>query len=152
MSKRHNWKHLDRKLREAVVMHSAYLRGKAWGKCADLRGADLRGADMSGANLSGAVLRLADLRWADLSRANLGGADLTRTDCVMNCNTWAPHIQRDMIRIGCQYHKTEKWDSFSDDEIVAMDSRALEWWRQWKPVIMAAAAACEPYTEEQADD
>lgn len=89
---------------------------------ADLRRANLRGADLSGANL----------RWADLR-----GADLS----VLLTNIWTVYIQPDHIRIGCQYHAAADWFGFNDAKIKAMESRALNWWKQWKPAIQAIHAA-----------
>lgn len=43
------------------------------------------------------------------------------------------------IEIGCQFHKIEKWSEFTDDEINAMDSGALEFWSANKQSIMALA-------------
>ena len=77
-------------VRVILEKHKAWLRGKAGGKRADLRGVDLRGVDLRGANLyradlRGANLYRADLRGtnlceADLHRANLRGADLHRAN------------------------------------------------------------------------
>jgi len=77
-------------VRVILEKHKAWLRGKAGGKRADLRGVDLRGVDLRGANLHeadlrGANLYRADLRGtnlceADLHRANLRGADLHRAN------------------------------------------------------------------------
>jgi uncharacterized protein YjbI with pentapeptide repeats len=90
-----------------------------------------------GANLQGA-----NLRWT-----NLQGADLPNTDiCLTTPWGWA-HIQREHIRIGCEYHTVAEWEAFSDIHINHMDIDALEWWKQWKTVVMAAAKACKPYGE-----
>lgn len=77
-------------VRVILEKHKAWLRGKAGGKRADLRGVDLRGVDLRGANLHKADLRGANLYRADLRgtnlceanlhRANLRGADLHRAD------------------------------------------------------------------------
>lgn len=77
-------------VRVILEKHKAWLRGKAGGKRADLRGVDLRGVDLRGANLHEADLRGANLYRADLRgtnlceanlhRANLRGADLHRAD------------------------------------------------------------------------
>ena len=39
------------------------------------------------------------------------------------------------IRIGCQQHTICEWFGFTDDVIDAMDTGALVWWKQWKPVL-----------------
>lgn len=72
-------------VRVILEKHKAWLRGKAGGKRADLRGVDLRGvdlhrADLYGADLRGANLYGANLREANLYKTNLYGADLRITD------------------------------------------------------------------------
>ena len=86
--------------------------------------------------LSGADLRGADLRGADLSSANLSGANMS----ILQTDIWTCYIQPDHIRIGCQYHTVNEWIAFTEDQISAMDSRALVWWRKWKPAILAIHA------------
>jgi hypothetical protein len=67
-------------LAEILRLHSAYLRGEAEGRRADLGGADLGGANLGGADLRGANLYGADLYGANLYGANLRGADLGGAD------------------------------------------------------------------------
>lgn len=67
-------------VRVILEKHKAWLRGKAGGKRADLRGVDLHEADLRGANLYRADLRGTNLCEANLHRANLRGADLHRAD------------------------------------------------------------------------
>jgi len=127
-----------------AYLTGAYLRG------ADLTGAYLRDADLRDADLTGAELTDADLRCAYLTGAYLTGAYLTgaimpKTDSVLLSPWGWCHVQREYIRIGCQYHTTEEWCNFSDEEIQVMASGAFGWWKQWKPVVMAMAEACEPY-------
>ncbi len=127
----------------------ANLRG------ADLRDADLVGADLRYANLRDANLRDANLRDANLRDANLGyanlrdadlrDADLGSTDSILLTPFGWCHVQKENIRIGCQYHTTEEWRNFTDAEIGEMESRALDWWKKNKPVVMAMAEACESY-------
>ena len=41
------------------------------------------------------------------------------------------------IKIGCQLHKVEKWESFTDKQISAMDGeKALNWWKQWREFVL----------------
>jgi len=142
---------------------------------ANLSRADLSRADLSGANLSGATLYGANLYEADLYEANLSEADLSKanlyeanlyradlskanlyeanlyrvnlplTDRVLISRWSICHIQREFIRIGCEYHTTAEWENFSDAEIKQMDPLALDWWRANKTIILAIAAECEPY-------
>jgi len=125
-------------------LRGAYLTG-AYLTGADLTGANLRGAELRGAYLRGAELTDADLRGAELTDADLRGAIMPKTDSVLLSPWGWCHVQREYIRIGCQYHMTDKWRNFSDEEIMRMAPGALEWWKQWTPVVMAMAEACEPY-------
>ncbi len=103
----------------------------------NLSGADLRGVDLSGVDLRGANLRGVNLRGADLSNANLSGANLV----VLMTNNWTIYVQPDHIRIGCQYHTAAEWFGFDDATIAKMSPRALDWWKVWKPVVLASHAA-----------
>jgi hypothetical protein len=126
---------------------------------ANLRGSDLRWADLSGADLSGANLIDADLRGAYLSCADLRGADLSdvklhtamlpATDAVIICPWSVCHIQRDYIRIGCEYHTTEEWKRFTNNQISRMDKYALEWWKRNKKIVLYIAKNLEPYEKEE---
>ena len=128
---------------------------------ADLRGANLRGADLRGANLRGADLRGADLCDADLCGADLYGADLYGADLrgadLRGLNGNLRHIKSiqtetyyitytsKVIQIGCQRHTIEEWKNFDDEKIKRMDSKALNWWNKWKPILMQIIelAPCE---------
>jgi len=118
---------------------------------ADLRDVDLSDADLNGADLNNANLRDADLRDVDLRGANLRGADISNADLrnvdlsgadlsnakflEVRTDIWVIQVHSDSVRIGCQRHRYTKWMGFSDDEISRMDSRALDWWRVYKPVV-----------------
>ena len=39
------------------------------------------------------------------------------------------------MQIGCQRHDIKTWFKFSDEEIESMSGDALEWWKDWKPII-----------------
>jgi hypothetical protein len=129
-------------LRDADLSY-ADLRGANL-RDADLRDADLRGADLSGANLSGANLRGANLRGAHLSGANLRGAHLRYADLsdadliVIQLPHWTAFVQKTQTRIGCKYYTNTDWRIFSDDEISAMDSNALDFWNSYKTLIFSA--------------
>ena len=132
-----------------------------------LTGADLSGAILTRANLVGANLTRANLTRANLSGAILAGANLTRTDLtgvdltdanLANLLGNMKHIktlQTDrylvsyttrVLQIGCKKHSIEEWKNFDDETISKMDSGALEWWTQWKPIIMQIIemSPCEP--------
>ena len=108
--------------------------------------ANLSGANLSGAYLRGAYLRGADLSGADLSGANLRGADLRGANlwgCTGNLihmrsfwiETYQVTYTADVMQIGCQRHPIADWWNFSDAQISAMDSRALEFWTKFKPIL-----------------
>ena len=87
-------------------------------------------------NLRDANLRDANLLGADLRDANLRGANLL----VYQTDIWTCYIQPESIRIGCQYHTAEAWESMTDEQISEMDSRALDWWKKHKVAIFAIHA------------
>ena len=39
------------------------------------------------------------------------------------------------IQIGCEFHSADEWFKFKDEEISAMHTDALEWWKVYKPLI-----------------
>ena len=135
-------------------LRGANLRG------ADLRGADLRGADLYGVDLCGANLYEADLRGADLCRADLCGANLYKAD-LRGADLWGEKIEKtplvvtgltywclisdNYMRIGCKHFTHAEWANFNDEQIAAMGSRALEFWRQWKAPLLTMCAAHKPH-------
>ena len=119
---------------------------------ASLIDANLYGANLAGANLAGADLADANLAYAYLYGANLEGANLAYAnleECSsywsaignrselksMQCDTYDVTYTATRMQIGCQLHLISEWWGFDDDEISAMDSGALEWWRIWKPIL-----------------
>ena len=107
---------------------------------ANLRYADLRSADLSSADLSYANLSYADLSYADLSSATYGeGIPLTKPPVFLLGLIWDVMILDKHIKIGCQLHSTTEWENFSDEEINSMEDRALDFWKQWKDVILSMA-------------
>ena len=108
---------------------------------ADLSRANLSGADLHEANLSGANLHDANLHDANLHEADLSGADLRNATGNMRevrsiqCDTWCVAIYAGMMSIGCQTHSIVEWWGFDDMRIDQMDSKALDWWHVWKPVL-----------------
>ena len=135
-----------KKLKEIIQNHEKWLEDDG-GERANLSDADLSHADLRNADLRYADLRNADLRYANLRSADLRSANLSDTESILLSPFVWCHVQRDNIRIGCQYHTTEEWRNFTDDEITEMESHALDWWKRNKPVVMAMAEACEPYAE-----
>jgi len=151
-----------------VNLYGVNLRGANLG-CADLRGANLggvnlRGANLGGVNLYGADLDGADLYGADLYGVNLYGVNLYGakingekvliTPITIGGLYWWVLITDGYMRIGCQRHSHAEWAQFVDEAISDMDGHALEFWRQWKSLLLAmceqhhAAAVAKKETTE----
>ena len=131
-------------------LKGAYLKGAILSganlRYANLSNADLINADLSGANLRYANLSNAILSYVDLSDANLKNAnlnDVVLEGCVGNGREiqsiqtpkYLINITKDYIQIGCERHTIEAWLSFSDNAIQDMDVGALDWWKQYKPIL-----------------
>ena len=107
----------------------------------DLSGSDLRGCDLSGSDLSGSDLRDCDLRGSNLRDCDLSDCDLSGSDLrVLQTDIWNVYVQKDTIRIGCQYHSISDWAQFTDGQIANMHRSALIWWKTWKDLIFATHA------------
>ena len=148
--------YLDGAYLRGAYLDGAYLRGADLGGAyldgANLRGAYLDGAYLRGAYLDGAYLDGANLRGAYLDGAYLRGAYLDGAyldgvksfngasgNCAelkaVQCDIWPVTYTHDAMQIGCQLHTLAEWWAFSDDEIGRMGSRALAWWKVWKPIL-----------------
>ena len=116
-------------LKEVVRKHGMWLRGEDGGERADLSGADLSWADLSGANLRG----------ADLSGADLSGA-INGHVCRMDFGGWSICVREDVTSIGCKTCDNADWLQWTHEspEIMAMESRASEWWRVHGDTVKAA--------------
>ncbi|EPP9670109.1 pentapeptide repeat-containing protein, partial [Acinetobacter baumannii] len=113
---------------------------------ANLRGADLRGADLYGADLRGANLRGANLRGADLR-----GAKAAPLFVYGLC--WDVIISGlGKMRIGCQEHTVADWKAFDDARITRMDSEALEFWNQYKSMLLNMCDSYVHPVEEASND
>ena len=118
---------------------------------ANLEGANLEGANLDYANLDYANLVGANLYSANLYSANLAGAGLYGAKCFNEELIYLPPIQLSGFRpwnitiagthmkIGCELHKIEEWDKLKKSRIKLMDERALDWWEEYKPLIMLIA-------------
>ena len=104
---------------------------------ANLSGANLRDANLSGANLSGANLRDANLRGANLSELSSiwGLTGNLREVKAIQADIWPVTYTATHMQIGCQFHTLAEWWAFNDEEIGRMDSKALDWWAVWKPIL-----------------
>ena len=135
----------------------AYLSGANLSRAnlsrAYLSGAYLSGANLSGANLSGAYLSGADLFGADLSGAKWNGSiTLTQAPIQISIpNYWMVYILDHHMQIGCEIHTFEEWSGFDDRQIKRMSGQALEFWRKYKPMLMAACEARHAKIEKAAE-
>lgn len=107
----------------------------------NLRYANLEGANLRGANLYNTNLRYATLRGATLIYANLGNATGNNQEVksLQLGKYYITILVGIKIHIGCQNHTVEQWENFTDEEISKMDDAALEWWKEWKEVILKVA-------------
>ena len=118
---------------QAADLRYANLQG------ADLQAADLRYANLQGANLKGAYLQAANLQGADLQAADLRYADLPTDVIRIDGMLWDVTILHGHMRIGCQHHHVDEWESFTDDEISKMDDDAMKFWQANKQKLITIA-------------
>ena len=135
-------------LNEILAKHKKWLNDEEGGERADLSYADLRYADLRHADLRSAYLSYANMCYADLRHADLSYADLRHADlrflssadgkvlACMNAGKYQVVISKEKIAIGCKFYTIEEWRGFDDERISRMDCGALEWWNQWKEVIL----------------
>lgn len=109
-------KYTAEELAAVVASHGKWLRGEVGGSRAYLQGAKLQGAYL---------LCMGDMRYIK----------------TMQVDTWMIGYTNDTLQIGCQRHLISEWWAFDDEEVGAMDSLAIEWWRSWKPILQAMIAA-----------
>ena len=43
------------------------------------------------------------------------------------------------MMIGYGHYKIEEWDIIEDSYVASIDKRAVEWWKEYKPLIMPTA-------------
>ena len=130
---------------------------------ANLSSANLAYANLSSANLYGADLCGANLSYANLSCADLRGANLTDIHSIwgtignmaeiksIQVDTWPVTYTSTHMQIGCQLHKLSDWWAFDDEQIGCMDSKALAFWRTWKPMLQTIIAASPATPTERAE-
>ena len=98
---------------------------------------DLRGANLQGADLRGAYLQEADLQEADLRGADLQEADLRDTGVIVIVGlTWLIIKYPTDMQIGCERHNYEDWRGFTKKDIESMDSKAWEFWSEYKSFLV----------------
>lgn len=94
------------------------------------------GDSLIGANLSGKDLRGANLSGTDL-RGCIGDGTVIRTAQFVK---YVVVSHDDYLAIGCEAHSKQEWIDFTDEQIVEMDNGALEWWKQYRDIVLAFAA------------
>ena len=134
-------------LKEILEKHKRWLYNhEGTQERANLSDANLIAANLIAADLRRANLYGADLSDADLSDANLSGlsGNLCHVKSIQTETYYITYTSK-VIQIDCQIHTIEKWKNFDDETIKKMDSKALEWWKKWKPVLMQIIelAPCE---------
>lgn len=84
-----------------------------------------------------------NLRDANLRDAKWGNITISRSPLHVSIpNEWAIAILDTHMQIGCELHSLSEWAAFDDSRIAQMDGRhALRFWRQYKAVLLAMAAA-----------
>ena len=121
-------------------LRGSYLSGSDLSR-SNLSGSDLSDCDLSGSNLRGCDLRDCDLRGSNLRDCDLSDCDLSRSNLrVLQTDIWTVYVQKNTIRIGCQYHSISDWAQFTDGQIANMHGSALIWWKTWKDLIFATHA------------
>ena len=135
------WLYNEDGIKERANLRGANLHG------ANLRGANLRDADLYGANLCDADLSDADLRDAHLSGIH---GNLRHVKSIQTETYYITYTSK-VIQIGCQRHTIEDWKNFDDETIRKMDSKALDWWKKWKPILIQIIelAPCEDTKNEE---
>lgn len=79
---------------------------------------------------------------ANLSRASLYGATYGENILIGENPRfilglrWEIYVFKDHIKIGCEIHSKKSWRKFSNSEILSMDRNALEFWKQYKSLIL----------------
>ena len=61
---------------------------------------------------------------------------------------WPTYILTDWMKIGCEFHTIDEWKSFTDEEICAMDSCALEFWRSNKDMLIGVHDTMKQRTQD----
>ena len=112
-------------------MAARFSLEKATQSRADLSGANLFRADLSGANLSG----------ADLSGAKIDGEEIKKPPVQIGGLTWHVLITESFMRIGCQRHSHADWAGFDAIAIGNMADGAVEFWGQWKSILLSMCAS-----------
>lgn len=125
------------RLQEILRNHKRWAEGAEGGERANLTGANLRGADLMGADLMGADIMGAYLRGAYLTGADGEKIPITKAPMQIVNLRWMITIWDAHMQIGCEFHSHAEWAEFDDARIKQMDGNALDFWREWKEILMA---------------
>lgn len=89
-------------------------------------------------DFTNAVLEKAKFKLIRIQNCNFTGSNLTGSNLkIYHVGQWEAHICPDWTSIGCQSHPNEAWRNFTDDEIDAMATHALAYWKANKDMIFA---------------
>jgi hypothetical protein len=88
------------------------------------------GGDFLGGNFLGGNFRGGDF-W---------GEKLTIKPLCVYGLTWQVIITGEQMEIGCQRHTHTEWAEFDDDAISVMESRAADFWRENKAMLLSMCA------------
>ena len=100
---------------------------------ANLSGANLNGANLDGVNFSGADLSGADLSGASLWDAKGNGFEIINGPINM---FYSITMTKHAIQIGCKNYSYEEWLNFIDEDIKDMDCDAIDFWSEYKDVVL----------------
>lgn len=111
----------------AVIKEVTSLRDSDL-SCSDLSCSDLRGSNLRASNLSNSDLSNSDLR------GSIGNGKEVKS---LQIGTYMVSYHKDILNIGCQSHTLDRWISFTDEEIDAMDKgTSLAWWKLNKDILV----------------
>ena len=100
---------------------------------------NIEGDSLQDANLRWANLRWVNLRWANLRRADLRWVNLPTDVIRIDGMRWDVTILHGHMRIGCQHHHVDEWESFTDDIISKMGDGAMKFWQANKQKLITIA-------------
>jgi hypothetical protein len=104
---------------------------------ANFNDANFNGVNFYRANFSGASFNGANFSGANFYRANfdsvIGDSRLIHT---IQTNIWHIVIYSNRMQIGCENHTIKRWMSYDYSDISVMNSKALSFWKIWKPIIV----------------
>lgn len=81
---------------------------------------------------------LTDVKFDSVRFQNCNFNQVSLRQCplkVFHSGSWVAYIGPEYTSIGCQWYPNEAWRNFTDDEIDAMASYALDYWQTNKDII-----------------